>query len=191
MNLIHPLVLASNSPRRKELLRQAGFSFETFTLQVEESYPEALHPEEIAQFLAEKKNRFYQQKIQGKIILTADTTVILGNRILEKPKDAAEAMDMLLSLSGTTHDVNTGVAISYGNKIQAFNCTTSVTFRKLSPKEITDYIHDYQPFDKAGAYGIQDRIGSIGITSLHGSYYNVVGLPVHQVYEVLKEYEEK
>jgi len=188
MNLRHPLILASNSPRRQQMLREAGFVFKVYTEEVDESYPEGLAAGEVAEFLARKKNQHYCNVISDSIILSADTTVILGEEVLNKPADEAEACRMLEALSGNTHLVATGVCISFGGALESFTSFTKVTFRQLSANEIEHYVRQYKPLDKAGAYGIQEWIGMVGITQIEGSYLNVVGLPVQAVYSRLTKY---
>jgi septum formation protein len=188
MNLRHPLILASNSPRRQQLLREAGFSFEVYTEQVDESYPASLEKMEVGEYLARKKSAFYGKKLSGAVIVTADTTVVLDNELLEKPADSKEAFAMLSRLSGRSHDVITGVCIAAPDGLDAFSVSTQVTFKELTNEEIDYYISNYKPFDKAGAYGIQEWIGMIGITGIEGSYFNVVGLPIQEVYQRLVKY---
>lgn len=170
------------------MLREAGFVFMVYTENVDESYPLELAAEEVAEFLARKKNRHYGHVISDSIILTADTTVILDEKVLNKPADETEACNMLEALSGKTHLVATGVCLSFGGTLESFTSVTKVTFRKLSANEIEHYVRQYKPLDKAGAYGIQEWIGMVGITQIEGSYFNVVGLPVQEVYERLKKY---
>ena len=188
MNLRHPLILASNSPRRQQLLREAGFEFQVYTEDFEEGFPEEMEPAKVAEYLACVKNEHYRKVLERSIILTADTTVLLGNTLLNKPADEKEAFNMLSQLSAKTHQVVTGVCLSYGEKTEAFSDVTSVVFRKLSETEIQHYIEKYRPLDKAGAYGIQEWIGMIGIERIEGSYFNVMGLPIHKVYEKLEQY---
>ena len=190
MNLRHRLILASNSPRRKNILAEAGFAFEIFTKPVEENYPHELPKNQVAKYLAEKKVKAYLDDFDDDIILTADTTVLLNNELLEKPSNEEEATEMLLKLSGTTHEVISGVAIAKAGKITSFDDTTTVTFRELTMAEISGYIRDYQPFDKAGGYGVQERIGYIGITAMKGSFFNVMGLPIHRVYDDLAIFQQ-
>lgn len=216
------IILASNSPRRKELLAGLDIPFEVKVIQgIDESYPESLPVYDTAQYIAVKKAEAYrplldsainqqksainQQKSSDDIrnhellILTADTVVIAPSSeeqndqegkgiILGKPKDAADASRMLEMLSGKTHHVVTGVCITSQEKQRQFSVITEVTFKKLSKNEIDYYVEHYKPFDKAGAYGIQEWIGYIGCTSLKGSYFNVMGLPVQRIYEELKKF---
>ena len=184
------IYLASNSPRRKELLAGLDIDFETWVIpDIDESFPENLHPEETAEFLAMKKAAPYfvgenlLRLAEDDIVVTADTVVILEERVRGKPADEAEARETLRALSGKTHEVITGVCLTSKSKQRHFSVTTKVTFAKLSEKQISYYIEKYQPFDKAGAYGIQEWIGYVGVTRLEGSYFNVMGLPVQRIYE--------
>ncbi|MBQ8988482.1 MAG: septum formation protein Maf [Prevotella sp.] len=181
------LILASNSPRRKELLAGLGLPFEVRVLKgVDESFPADLPVSEVARYIAEKKADAYQQTMgNDELVITADTVVIVGNEILGKPVDEADAIRMLRLLSGKTHQVTTGVCLLTTAQKHAFDVTTDVTFKVLNDEEIHYYVTHYKPFDKAGAYGIQEWIGYIGVTCLHGSYYNVMGLPVQRIYNEL------
>ena len=182
------LILASNSPRRKELLGGLGIPFEVRVLQgIDESYPEDLPVSEVALYIAGKKADAYRQALSdNQLIITADTVVIVGDEILGKPVDEADAVRMLRELSGRTHQVTTGVCLLSAEAESRFAVTTDVTFKALTDKEIHYYVSHYKPFDKAGAYGIQEWIGYIGVTGLHGSYYNVMGLPVQRIYSELQ-----
>lgn len=187
MNSIHHLILASNSPRRQELMRQAGYEFQVVTYDFEEVIPEGLEAREAAKYLAVEKNKFYRSKLENQVIITADTTVVLGDTVYNKPKDRNEAIEMIQAFSGKTHEVVSGVCISSLEKGTAFAVTTRVTFSEVTQKEIEYYIDKYEPYDKAGAYGIQEWIGLTKIPSIEGSYLNVVGLPIQEVSKVLKE----
>jgi septum formation protein len=180
-----PLIVASSSPRRQYLMKEAGFSFTTEKPDVDESFPPDLPVDQVAKYLAEKKAEFFRPKMNDEIVITADTVVILDDRILNKPQDRVEAFDMLLRLSGNTHLVMTGVCIISKEKEISFDDTTEVTFQKLTAKEIEFYIDNYKPYDKAGAYGAQDWIGMVAIQKIVGSYFNVMGLPIHKVYQHL------
>jgi septum formation protein len=180
-----PIILASGSPRRQYLLKEAGFEFTVEKPDIDESFPASLPVESVAKYLAERKAEVFRPQIQNEIVLTADTVVILGNNILNKPADKPEAVKMLQDLSGKTHIVMTGVCIVSKEKEVAFDDTTEVTFKKLSLDEIHYYIDHYKPYDKAGAYGAQDFIGMIAIEKIIGSYFNVMGLPIHRVYQQL------
>lgn len=188
MSTKHPLVLASSSPRRQYLMREAGFDFTVEKPDVEESFPEDLPVEQVARYLANKKAEYFRKEIRNQIIVTADTVVILEGEILNKPGDRNEAIAMLMRLSGKTHHVITGVCILSGEKEESFDDTTQVTFRKLTQEEIEFYVDQYKPYDKAGSYGAQDFIGMIAIEKINGSYFNVMGLPIHKVYEHLKNW---
>ena len=180
------IILGSGSPRRKELLANLGFTFEVRTKDTNESYPSKMTCEEVPTFLAKQKaNALLPELSNDELLICADTVVILDNQILGKPANKEEAIAMLNSLSGNKHDVITGVFIGNSKKQLVFSEKTAVTFNKLSQTDINHYIDNYQPFDKAGSYGIQEWIGAIGITKIIGSYANVMGLPTHKVYELL------
>ncbi|PVY40683.1 Maf family nucleotide pyrophosphatase [Pontibacter virosus] len=187
MNLSRPILLASNSPRRKELLTGLGLQFEVRVKEVHEDFPEHLKREQVAEYLASHKAEAYTSDLQDEVLITADTIVCLGDRILNKPGNDSEAFDMLRALSGTHHEVITGVCILTKNSKTIFHDVTKVYFKELSNEEILYYIEHFQPFDKAGAYGIQEWIGKIGIEKIEGSYFNVVGLPVQKLYTYLKD----
>lgn len=180
------LVLASKSPRRKELLKAAGFDFVVKTIDFDESFPEEMEVDKVAEFLAVEKNKAHRHAFENEVILTADTVVIFSNKILGKPRDQEEARQTLKLLSGKVHRVMSGVCISSPEKIVSFASTTDVKFRDLEAKEIDHYIASGAASDKAGSYGIQDWIGLIGVEWIKGSYYNVVGLPVDEVYRELR-----
>lgn len=199
----YKIILASNSPRRKELLAGLDMPFEVKVLKgIDESYPSTLGPYETAQYIASKKADAYRGLLaDGILILTADTVVVAPTEdeqndkegrgvILGKPKDAEDAKRMLRMLSGKTHHVVTGVCLTTVKEQHQFSVTTEVTFKSLSEEEIEYYVSKYKPFDKAGAYGIQEWIGYIGCTGLKGSYYNVMGLPVQRIYEELSQMSE-
>ena len=185
----YKIILASNSPRRRELLAGLDIDFEVRVLQgIDESYPATLPVMETAEYIASKKAAAYQQQMAAdELVITADTVVIVGDEVLGKPADVDEARQMLRKLSGRSHQVVTGVCLTTLQQTVRFSVTTDVTFAELADDEIDHYIKKYQPFDKAGAYGIQEWIGYIGCTGLHGSYYNVMGFPVQRIYaELLK-----
>lgn len=181
------IVLASKSPRRQELLKELGLDYELRTVEnLDESFPANMAGEEIPVFLAKKKAlAFIPGLAEKELLITADTIVYLDGRIINKPESREEAIEMLTSLSGKKHQVISGVCITNLNKQVAFSCTTDVFFKVLSPGEIAFYVDSYKPFDKAGAYGIQEWIGFIGIERIEGSYFNVVGLPVQKLYNEL------
>ena len=180
-----PLVLASSSPRRQYLMKEAGFQFTVEKPDVEESFPTTLPVDQDAKYLAEKKAEYFRLTMKDEIVLTADTVVILEDRIINKPQDRNEAIDMLSALSGNKHLVMTGVCILSKEKEECFDDTTEVFFQNLQRKEIEYYVDTYKPYDKAGAYGAQDWIGMVAIQKIIGSYFNVMGLPVHKVYQHL------
>jgi septum formation protein len=183
-----PIILASSSPRRQYLMKEAGFDFSVESPNIEESFPSALPATQVAKYLAEKKADVFRLSLRNQLVVTADTVVILSNRILNKPANKPEAIEMLTALSGKTHTVMTGVCILSTEKEIAFDDTTEVTFKTLTPAEIEYYVDTYKPYDKAGAYGAQDFIGMIAIEKIVGSYFNVMGLPIHKVYEHLKNW---
>ena len=190
MDIGYKLILASNSPRRRELLAGLGLDFEVRVLpDIDESYPETMAALDTAEYIAEKKAAAYQTVMaEDELIITADTVVIVGDEVLGKPADAREAREMLQKLSGRTHQVVTGVCLTNRQQSNHFSVKTDVTFKPLTDSEIQYYIEKYKPFDKAGAYGIQEWIGYIGCTGLHGSYYNVMGLPVQRIYTELQKF---
>lgn len=189
MNFKHPLILASSSPRRQYLMREAGYDFKVEKPDVDESFPKELPVEQVARYLASKKAEYFRAELHNEIVITADTVVILDNTILNKPENKAEAIDMLSRLNGRTHVVMTGVCILSAEREESFDDTTEVTFKTLTPAEIEFYVDNYKPFDKAGAYGAQDWIGMVAIEKIVGSYFNVMGLPMHKVYEHLKKWQ--
>lgn len=182
------IILASNSPRRKELLGGLGIDYEVKVLPgIDESYPESLKGEEIPVYIASEKAAAYRAVMQeNDLIITADTIVYLDGEVLGKPRDAADAARMLHLLSGKTHQVITGVCITTQAFQKSFAAVTEVTFDTLSEEEIDYYVSKYAPMDKAGSYGIQEWIGFIGVTGMKGSYFNVMGLPVQRLYRELK-----
>jgi septum formation protein len=216
-----PLILASSSPRRQYLMKEAGFEFAIEKPEVEEVFPSELPVDQVARYLASLKAEYFRPKMRDEVIVTADTVVILEGQVLNKPKDRDDAIEMLTSLSGKTHLVMTGVSIISKEKEENFDETTEVTFENLSPKEIELYIDHYKPFDKAGAYGAQDCLPPgmnpcspeerqflkeinkenlieqtttpqdteiAVIRKISGSYFNVMGLPIHKVYDHLKNW---
>ena len=183
------LILASASPRRRELLADCDLDFvlaEKF--ECEECYPADLEAEKVAEYLSQLKSNAYPHALgECDILLTADTVVILGDKILGKPHSAEEAREMIASLSDATHKVITGVTLRTAERTISFSAESLVSFRKLDAEEIDYYVEKYQPMDKAGAYGIQEWIGYIGIEGIEGSFYNVMGLPVQRLYTTLKD----
>ena len=183
------LILASASPRRRELLAACDLDFvlaEKF--ECEELYPADLAAEKVAEYLSQLKSNAYPHPLcEGDILLTADTVVILGDKILGKPHSKEEAVEMISSLSGATHKVVTGVTLRTLSQTISFSAESLVSFRTLDAEEVSYYVEKYRPMDKAGAYGIQEWIGYIGIEGIEGSFYNVMGLPVQRLYQALKE----
>jgi septum formation protein len=183
------IVLASNSPRRKELLSGLDIDFEVRVLNgIKEDYPPSLPADEVAEYIACEKADAYSKTIdENELIITADTVVIVDNQILGKPKDNEDACRMLKLLSGKTHDVTTGVCLLTKDLRRTFSVTSHVAFDSLTDEDILYYVNTYQPMDKAGAYGIQEWIGYVAVTSLVGSYFNVMGFPVQRIYSELKQ----
>ncbi len=181
------LILGSQSPRRKQLLEEAGFKFRVETIDFDEVFPQDMPVHNVAEYLATEKNKAFRKIHKKEIVLTADTVVIVNNKILGKPKNEDEAINMLSSLSGIVHQVVTGICISNDTKQHSTSVTTEVKVKPLSIKEINHYISNFSPFDKAGAYGIQEWFGLVAVEWVKGSYYNVVGLPVDKVYNLLTE----
>ncbi len=185
MALKRPLIVASSSPRRQYLMKEAGFIFTVEKPDIDESFPDDLPTDQVARYVAEKKAEFFRLTMHDEIVLTADTVVLLNDKILNKPADRSQAIAMLSSLSGNTHKVITGVCILSKEKEISFEDLTEVTFKSLSQEEIEFYVDGYKPYDKAGAYGAQDWIGMVAIERIVGSYFNVMGLPIHKVYQHL------
>lgn len=187
----YEIVLASNSPRRKELLNRLGIPFKVRSLfGVDESYPSTMtNGEEIASYIAKKKAEAYRSSMSPEeLIIAADTTVYFEGQVLGKPTNATDAENMLRKLSGHTHEVITGVAILTPQRVESFAVTSHVKFAPISDEDIQYYVSNYLPFDKAGAYGIQEWIGLVAVEELQGSFFNVMGLPVQRLYTKLKEF---
>ncbi len=183
------IILASRSPRRQQLLRDMGLRFEVVIRDFVEDYPENISGEKIAFYLARTKAETFKNEISdNEIVITADTIVWCNKRVLGKPADKNEAVMMIRDLSANTHEVITGVSILSAFKEKTFTESTKVTFEKLTEEEILYYVDKYEPFDKAGAYGIQEWIGLAACSRIEGSYFNVVGLPVQKLYKELKEF---
>jgi septum formation protein len=184
------IFLASRSPRRQTLLKDSGIPFEVWLKdEVPEIIPDGLNPTESAVYLARLKAKAYLGELEDHdILITADTIVVLGDRILGKPADRADALQILNDLSGNPHEVITGVCLTSPGKESVFTAHTTVWFDNLHPEEIREYIDEFQPFDKAGAYGIQEWIGYTGITRIEGSYFNVMGLPIQRLYRELQSF---
>ena len=185
----YKIVLASNSPRRKELLSGLGIQYEVKTMpDIDESFPEGMDGVEIPAYIARSKADAYRSVMQeDELIITADTIVWLDGEVMGKPADAADAHRMLRALSGQTHQVITGVCLTTMREQKSFATVTDVTFARLSDEEITYYVERYRPMDKAGSYGIQEWIGFVGVESISGSYFNVMGLPIQRLYTELKK----
>lgn len=184
----YKIVLCSNSPRRKELLRGLGLNFQTRIIDgIDESYDKSLPGEDIAKMISEKKAESYKATMSSdELIITADTIVYVDGEVLGKPQNKIDAARMLKMISGKCHDVITGVCLLTSNKRISFSVKTKVSFAQITDDEISFYIENYKPYDKAGAYGIQEWIGYIGVDSIQGSYFNVMGLPVQRLYSELK-----
>ena len=183
----YKLLLGSQSPRRKELLKKMDLDFKEVSINASEDYPYELPVGEVPEYLALKKSLAYDKLKKNQLLITADTIVVLDGTILEKPKNKTAAKKMLNRLSNTKHDVITGVCLRTKDDILTFSDLSEVYFRKLKQKEIKYYIDVYKPFDKAGAYGIQEWIGLIGIQKIKGSYFNIMGLPTEKLITYLKE----
>lgn len=184
----YKIVLCSNSPRRKELLKGLGLNFQTRIIDgIDESYDKSLPGEDIAKMISEKKAESYKTTMYSdELIITADTIVYVDGEVLGKPQNKIDAARMLKMISGKCHDVITGVCLLTSNKRISFSVKTKVSFAQITDDEISFYIENYKPYDKAGAYGIQEWIGYIGVDSIQGSYFNVMGLPVQRLYSELK-----
>ena len=185
------IILASQSPRRQELLSGLNIPFEVQNINVEENYPAQMVGVDIPMYLAEKKANAYAKKMaENTLLITADTIVWHEGTVFNKPKDKADAARMLKALSGKTHEVITGVCISTLTKRKTFHVISEVRFARLTADEISYYLDNYKPYDKAGAYGVQEWIGFIGVEHIEGSYFNVMGLPIQRLYTELKRWEK-
>ena len=182
------IILASKSPRRQMILTEAGIDFTVRPVDILEDHFVNLPVDEVAQHIAEQKAKQFPYLKENEIVIAADTTVIINDTILGKPSDKKQAKQMLSSLSGKSHHVTTGVCVKDKHQMYSFSDTTLVHFRTLTDKEIDYYIKNFEPFDKAGAYGIQEWIGMIGVPRIEGSYFTVMGLPMHKLYNVLLNY---
>ena len=184
----YKVILASKSPRRQELLGMLDIPFEVHTKDgIDETYPAEMPAMQVAEYLSALKGKAYAEEIKGnELVITADTIVILDGRIYGKPHSEQEAVDMLMRLQGRTHTVATGVTVTTKEKSVSFSTYTGVCFAEITEDEARWYVERYRPFDKAGAYGIQEWIGCAAVAGIEGSYYNVMGLPVHQLYKTLK-----
>jgi septum formation protein len=190
MNIVlsKPLLLASNSPRRRQLLKDCGFTFGVAVRPTDETYPDDMLPAGVPAYLARQKAEQFRPDAGEQLVLCADTIVVKGSQILNKPANPEEARHMLRLLSGTTHQVITGLCLLANGEFRTDTDTALVTFRSLTDREIETYVQSESPFDKAGAYGIQDWIGMVGIERIEGSFYTIMGLPTHRVYELLSPY---
>ena len=186
----YTVVLASKSPRRQELLKGMGVKFVTITKETPEDYPE-MPFEEVPVYLSRQKSLAFTDEELPKdyLLITADTVVIAENEILEKPVDREDALRMMRILSGKSHHVVTGVTVRTKDRVESFSATSDVVFAPLDPDEMAYYVDQYKPYDKAGAYGIQEWIGYVGISGLQGSFYNVMGLPTRKLYQTLKSFQ--
>jgi len=186
----YSIVLASKSPRRQELLKGIGVDFSVLTKEIDENYPARLPLVDVAPFLSLKKAKAFEdvELPDNYMVITADTVVVVENEILGKPKDRDDAVRMMNLLSGKVHKVVTGVTVHTKEKTKTFSVISKVTFEALDNQEISYYIDNFKPYDKAGAYGVQEWIGYIGVSNVEGSYYNVMGLPTQKLYKVLKEF---
>ena len=183
------LILASKSPRRQDLLARLEYTFEIRTKEIEEIYPEDLDPSKIPVFLSELKAAPFKEELKSdEILITSDTIVILENEVLEKPKDRADAVKMLSKLSGSTHSVITAVSLTSNAKQVSFSDETFVTFKEITLQQIEHYVDNYEPYDKAGSYGIQEWLGYIAIEKIEGCYFNVMGFPLRLVYEEIEKF---
>lgn len=186
---MHKVILASQSPRRKQLMELAEIPFEVIIADVDETNPPGMPGEEVPEFLAKKKANAIEHMVSDAIIVAADTIVLLDHHILCKPTDEAHAIEILKQLQGRMHKVVTGVCIQKGEKQVSFSVTTEVYFRPLTDEQIKHYVANYKPFDKAGAYAIQEWIGVVGIEKINGDYYSVMGLPIGDVVKHLDSWD--
>jgi septum formation protein len=185
------IILASRSPRRQQLLRELGLTFDVVIKEYPETYPTGLDGKSIAEHIAHQKALLFQGELaDNEIVITADTIVWCDNKVLGKPVDFDNAFNILREISGNTHEVITGVTLLSSMNERTFSVSTRVTFDTISDEEIRHYIEEFRPFDKAGAYGIQEWIGLVACSAIEGSYFNVVGLPVHTLYRELKKFVE-
>ena len=181
------LILASQSPRRKRLMKELGYSFTQISKDTDENFSAAMPQREVAEYLSQKKAAAFSNELQkNDLVITSDTIVLIENEILNKPSNYAEAFEMISKLSGKQHEVITGVCLKSVDKEVSFSVSTKVFFKTLKTQEISSYINACQPFDKAGAYGIQEWIGLIGVDKIEGSFYNVMGFPAKAIYEAIE-----
>ena len=187
----YKIILGSKSPRRQELLRGLDIDFEVKEIDVEENYPADLQIDKVPQYLAKQKADAYKNFLQNDtLLITADTIVAHNGKVFGKPKDENDAKDMLKTLANSAHDVITGVCITTKSRQEIFSIVTKVTFSPLTESEIDYYVKKYKPFDKAGSYGIQEWIGFVCVEKIEGSYYNVMGLPIQRIYQMLKTFNK-
>ncbi|MEM7549763.1 MAG: Maf family nucleotide pyrophosphatase [Bacteroidota bacterium] len=185
MNFNSPIILASKSPRRQELLREAGYTFEVVSLETDESFPDSIPKKAVAEYIAKQKIKPFRDKYNDTLVITADTTVLIAEEVLGKPSSYNEAMEMIMKLSNEVHSVITGVCLLWKGELKSFSEETLVSFEQVSEEEADFYIKTKKPYDKAGAYGIQEWIGLTKIKWIKGDYYNVVGLPVAKLYDTI------
>lgn len=182
------LLLASKSPRRHQILKDAGFDFEFVHIDADESFPDYLKKSEVCEFLAVHKANHFMGEYGNRVLVTADTIVCLGDEVINKPLDAEDAFRMLRSLSGRMHEVFTGVCLKTAEKNHVFHQRSEVFFHPLTDAEISYYIENFRPFDKAGAYGVQDWMGYMGVEKINGCFYNVMGFPIGKFYRELQQF---
>lgn len=187
----YKILLASKSPRRREILKLLRLPFTVVTIEgIDESYPHDLPASEVSEYISRKKAEAFSSRIgDDDLLITADTVVICDGKIMGKPKDSEDAVNMLRFLSGKTHEVTSGVTLSTKEKTISFTSVSKVTFSHLTDEEIRFYVDSFHPLDKAGAYGIQEWIGAVAVEKIDGSFYNVMGLPVHRLYQELKKFK--
>lgn len=188
MKINEKIILVSASPRRKQILSEAGFRFDVVSTEADESFAPDIPAEKVPEILARRKVEAFGNEDPATLVIGADTVVIVNGQIFNKPENREQAIEMLQNLSNTTHRVVTGVCMQAYHSLITFSDTTLVHFKALSAEEISYYVDHFRPFDKAGSYGVQDFIGMVGIDRIEGSFYTVMGLPVHKVYEHLKPY---
>lgn len=181
------ILLGSKSPRRQALLSDTKISYTSVNIDSDEDFHESMNPELAAEYLAVKKSNAYTKKLENQVLLTADTVVYLNHKIINKPENEADAIRMLSKLSGNMHTVYTGVCLRTNTQLISFTDKTNVYFKPITKEEIEFYVSRFKPLDKAGAYGIQDWIGYIGISKIEGDFFNVMGLPINRVYDELKK----
>ena len=185
----YTILLGSKSPRRRELLEMLRIPFNSIVIGIKEEYPASLPPTEVPEYLARLKAQAFADRLDCReLIITADTVVICDQEIFGKPRNAEDAGKMLRKLSGKSHLVVTGVCVSTADRTESFSSTTTVRFAELTDEEISYYVDNFMPLDKAGAYGIQDWIGGVAVSGIDGSFYNVMGLPIHRLYQLLKTF---